>query len=100
MLPKQDLDYGLEIKEELYKIVDLAFSSRRKNIKNNLKSLNIDWESLNIDPRKRSEEISLNNFIKRGCCAVTFGNHCHFSCCIFYRIASTYYFAKHSISTM
>ena len=64
MLPKQDLDYGLEIKEELYKIVDLAFSSRRKNIKNNLKSLNIDWESLNIDPRKRSEEISLNNFIK------------------------------------
>tara|TARA_B100000965_G_C19519250_1_gene725677 strand:+ start:447 stop:1214 length:768 start_codon:yes stop_codon:yes gene_type:complete len=64
MLPKKGQDYGLEIKEELYKTIDLAFSSRRKNIKNNLKSLKINWDSLNIDPKKRPEEISLNHFIK------------------------------------
>ena len=44
LLPKKDLDYGLAIKDNLYKIIDLAFSSKRKNIKNNLKKLNIDWE--------------------------------------------------------
>ena len=63
LLPKKDLDYGLAIKDNLYKIIDLAFSSKRKNIKNNLKKLNIDWHKVNIDPTKRSEEVSLNNFI-------------------------------------
>ena len=63
LLPKKDLDYGLAIKDNLYKIIDLAFSSKRKNIKNNLKKLNIDWHKSNIDPTKRSEEVSLNNFI-------------------------------------
>ena len=63
LLPKKDLDYGLTIKDNLYKIIDLAFSSKRKNIKNNLKKLNIDWHKANIDPTKRSEEVSLNNFI-------------------------------------
>ena len=63
LLPKKDLDYGLAIKDNLYKIIDLAFSSKRKNIKNNLKKLNIDWHKANIDPTKRSEEVSLNNFI-------------------------------------
>ena len=43
--------------------IDLAFSSKRKNIKNNLKKLDIDWDKENIDPTKRSEEVSLNNFI-------------------------------------
>ena len=64
MLPKQDLDYGLEIKEELYKIVDLAFSSRRKNIKNNLKKANIDWDTLEINQNLRPEEVSLENYLK------------------------------------
>ena len=63
LLPKKDLDYGLAIKDNLYKIIDLAFSSKRKNIKNNLKKLNIDWHKVNIEPTKRSEEVSLNNFI-------------------------------------
>ena len=63
LLPKKDLDYGLAIKDNLYKIIDLAFSSKRKNIKNNLKKLDIDWHKANIDPTKRSEEVSLNNFI-------------------------------------
>ena len=63
-LPKKDLSYDLSIKNNLYKIVDLAFSSRRKTIKNNLKSLDIDWNKLDINPAKRSEEISLKDYIK------------------------------------
>ena len=63
LLPKKDLNYDLSIKDNLYKIIDLAFSSKRKNIKNNLKKLNIDWDKANIDPTKRSEEIPLTDFI-------------------------------------
>ena len=63
LLPKKDLNYDLSIKDNLYKIIDLAFSSKRKNIKNNLKKLDIDWDKTNIDPTKRSEEIPLSDFI-------------------------------------
>ena len=64
MTPKKDLNYELNIKEKLYEIIDLSFSSRRKNIKNNLKGLNIDWRALDIDPTNRPEEISLDGFVK------------------------------------
>ena len=63
LLPKKDLNYDLSIKDNLYKIIDLAFSSKRKNIKNNLKKLDIDWDKTNIDPTKRAEEIPLADFI-------------------------------------
>ena len=63
LLPKKDLNYDLSIKDNLYKIIDLAFSSKRKNIKNNLKKLDIDCDKTNIDPTKRSEEIPLTDFI-------------------------------------
>ena len=66
LLPKKDLNYDLSIKDNLYKIIDLAFSSKRKNIKNNLKKLDIDWDKTNIDPTKRSEEIPLTDFINLG----------------------------------
>jgi 16S rRNA A1518/A1519 N6-dimethyltransferase RsmA/KsgA/DIM1 with predicted DNA glycosylase/AP lyase activity len=64
LLPKKGLDYDLSIKDNLFKIIDLAFCSRRKNIKNNLKGLNIDWVDMNIDPAKRSEEVDLKDFIR------------------------------------
>ena len=63
LLPKKDLNYDLSIKDNIYKIIDLALSSKRKNIKNNLKKLDIDWDKTNIDPTKRSEEIPLSDFI-------------------------------------
>ena len=50
-------------KNNLFKLVDLAFISRRKNIKNNLKNLNVNWSIINIDPSKRPEELSLSQFI-------------------------------------
>ena len=37
LLPKKDINYDLEIKSDLYNVIDSAFMSRRKNIKNNLK---------------------------------------------------------------
>ena len=63
LLPKKDINYDLEIKSDLYNIIDSAFMSRRKNIKNNLKNLNINWNEVDIDPNKRSEELSTQDFI-------------------------------------
>ena len=63
LLPKKDINYDLEIKSDLYNVIDSAFMSRRKNIKNNLKNLNINWNKVDIDPNKRSEELSTQDFI-------------------------------------
>ena len=62
-MPKKNINYDLEIKSDLYNVIDLAFMSRRKNIKNNLKNLNINWNEVDIDPNKRSEELSTQDFI-------------------------------------
>jgi len=63
-IPKKNLNYDISIKDNLFKIIDLAFSSKRKNIKNNLKSLNISWDSFGLDPTLRSENLSVEDFIK------------------------------------
>ena len=63
LIPKKNLNYDLSIKNNLFKVIDLAFSSRRKNVKNNLKSLDIDWENLELDPNSRSEDLSTHDFI-------------------------------------
>ena len=63
LLPKKDINYDLEIKSDLYNVIDSAFMSRRKNIKNNLKNLQINWNEVDIDPNKRSEELSTQDFI-------------------------------------
>ena len=63
LLPKKDINYDLEIKSDLFNVIDSAFMSRRKNIKNNLKNLNINWNEVDIDPNKRSEELSTQDFI-------------------------------------
>ena len=63
LIPKKDINYDLSIKNNLFKVIDLAFSSKRKNVKNNLKSLDIDWENLELDPNSRSEDLSTQDFI-------------------------------------
>lgn len=63
LIPKKDINYDLSIKNNLFKVIDLAFSSRRKNVKNNLKSLDIDWENLELNPNSRSEDLSTQDFI-------------------------------------
>ena len=63
-IPRKNLNYDISIKDNLFKIIDLAFSSKRKNIKNNLKSLNISWNSFELNPALRSEDLPVEEFIK------------------------------------
>ena len=53
--------YNIDIKK-LESLTNIAFSGRRKTIKNSLKSLNINWDSLSIDSNKRAEELSLQDY--------------------------------------
>ena len=64
MTPQKKYNIDQSTKEKLFKIIDMSFLSRRKNIKNNLKKLNLDWNDLDINPGLRPEEISLDNFLK------------------------------------
>ena len=64
LIPRKNLNYDISIKDNLFKIIDLAFSSKRKNIKNNLKSLNISWNSFELNPASRSEDLPVEEFIK------------------------------------
>jgi 16S rRNA (adenine1518-N6/adenine1519-N6)-dimethyltransferase len=59
---KSDID--VSTKNNLFKIIDMSFSSRRKNIKNNLKKANLDWDTLEIKQNLRPEEVSLENYLK------------------------------------
>jgi len=64
MTPKQNLEFDSKLVTNLYKVIDLSFSSRRKNIKNNLKKQNFDWDNLDIDFNLRPEELSLNDYVE------------------------------------
>ena len=63
LIPNNYLGGHSGLKEKLFRLVDLAFSSRRKNIKNNLKEININWQDIGIDPEKRAEQLTLNDFL-------------------------------------
>ena len=64
MATKQNLEFDSKLVTNLYKVIDLSFSSRRKNIKNNLKKQNFDWDNLDIDFNLRPEELSLSNYVE------------------------------------
>ena len=61
--PKKNV-IDVSTKNNLFKIIDMSFSSRRKNIKNNLKKANLDWDTLEINQNLRPEEVSLENYLK------------------------------------
>ena len=63
LMPNKNLRQNIDLKENFFRLVDLAFVSRRKNIKNNLKNLNINWDEVGIDPIKRPEELSLEDYL-------------------------------------
>ena len=63
LTPKKN-DIDVSTKNNLFKIIDMSFSSRRKNIKNNLKKANLDWSTLEINQNLRPEEVSLENYLK------------------------------------
>ena len=63
LTPKKS-NIDVSTKNNLFKIIDMSFSSRRKNIKNNLKKANLDWDTLEINQNLRPEEVSLENYLK------------------------------------
>ena len=63
LTPKKNV-IDVSTKNNLFKIIDMSFSSRRKNIKNNLKKVNINWDTLEINQNLRPEEVSLENYLK------------------------------------
>jgi 16S rRNA (adenine1518-N6/adenine1519-N6)-dimethyltransferase len=61
--PKSDLNISASEKSKLFKVIDMAFVSRRKNIRNNLKSFNLDWSKIGVDPTNRPEDLYLKDFL-------------------------------------
>jgi 16S rRNA (adenine1518-N6/adenine1519-N6)-dimethyltransferase len=49
--------------EALRRVLGLAFSSRRKRMANALKTLQLDWSSVALDPDVRADNVTLDEFI-------------------------------------
>ncbi|MDA9112156.1 16S rRNA (adenine(1518)-N(6)/adenine(1519)-N(6))-dimethyltransferase RsmA [Gammaproteobacteria bacterium] len=50
--------------KKFFEVIDLSFMSRRKNINNNLKKMDLDWEKLGINNQLRPEDLDLESYIK------------------------------------
>jgi 16S rRNA (adenine1518-N6/adenine1519-N6)-dimethyltransferase len=66
LVPKQLSKSQIELLEKLREVAKQAFSMRRKTLKNNLKGLLVDddYIKLSLDPKCRSEQLSVNDFVK------------------------------------
>lgn len=51
-------------KKKLENVLRVAFGQRRKMLRSSLKSLNLNWDALGIDPSRRAEELSIEEFCK------------------------------------
>ena len=63
LIPRANPMIGLNKFLEFSNLVDKSFANKRKGIKNNLHGLEINFESLNINPLARAEELSIEDFI-------------------------------------
>ena len=61
--PRPDSIINMNEVDGFFKFIDDALTSKRKNIKNNLKKYDIDWEKTSIDPKSRTEQLSLETLI-------------------------------------
>lgn len=50
--------------KKMEQLVADAFNQRRKMIRSSLGAYNFNWESIDIDPQKRAEQLTLNDYIK------------------------------------
>jgi 16S rRNA A1518/A1519 N6-dimethyltransferase RsmA/KsgA/DIM1 with predicted DNA glycosylase/AP lyase activity len=41
----------------------LAFAGRRKRLSNALKSLNLDWQLVSVDPGLRADDVTIEKFL-------------------------------------
>lgn len=65
MVPREKRELSIEQEKQLAHLVKLAFSQRRKTLRNNLKELISaeQWEKLPIDPGRRAETLKVSEFI-------------------------------------
>jgi 16S rRNA (adenine1518-N6/adenine1519-N6)-dimethyltransferase len=61
--PRPDSIINMNEVDGFFNFIDDALTSKRKNIKNNLKKYDIDWEMTSIDPKSRTEQLSLETLI-------------------------------------
>ena len=54
-------DYRMKV---LNGILRCAFSGRRKKIQNSLRSFDIDWQSLSLDPSRRADQLTMKDYLK------------------------------------
>ena len=45
-------------------ILRTAFSGRRKKVQNSLSSFDLDWSRLALDPSKRADKLSMEDYIE------------------------------------
>lgn len=66
LVPKKLSQSQIELLGKLREVAKQAFSMRRKTLKNNLKGLlfDEDYIKLNLDPKCRSEQLSVDDFVK------------------------------------
>tara|TARA_E500000178_G_scaffold344828_1_gene393672 strand:+ start:164 stop:946 length:783 start_codon:yes stop_codon:yes gene_type:complete len=50
-------------REILDRVLKLAFSARRKRLANGLKSLQLNWQELSVDPDKRPDQVTQPEFV-------------------------------------
>jgi 16S rRNA (adenine1518-N6/adenine1519-N6)-dimethyltransferase len=61
LVPRQTLaDVDME---RFNRVLQLAFSSRRKRIANGLKTLTVDWSGVSVDPDARPDVLSVADFV-------------------------------------
>ena len=50
-------------RKSLDKVLRLAFAGRRKRMSNALKTLQLDWSGLAVDPGKRADDVTIDEFL-------------------------------------
>ena len=62
LTPKKDLTLPVT-RKSLDQVLRLAFAGRRKRMSNALKTLNLDWQKLSVDPGLRADDVTIENFL-------------------------------------
>jgi 16S rRNA (adenine1518-N6/adenine1519-N6)-dimethyltransferase len=50
-------------RKSLDQVLRLAFAGRRKRLSNALKSLNLDWQLVSVDPALRADDVTIEGFL-------------------------------------
>ena len=50
-------------RKSLDKVLRLAFAGRRKRMSNALKTLQLNWSRLAVDPGKRADDVTIDEFL-------------------------------------